>query len=174
MKARLRARAKALRKGLDLMALSQEAARHLARFLQEQGVQHILLYHPLPHELDPRPVVGLYPARYYLPKVSGESLSVHPWEGPLVPGPFGLWEPGSPAVDPGVLDAVVVPGLAFDRQGRRLGHGKGFYDRFLKGLSPRVLTVGLVPKLLVLEELPEEPWDVRVRCLATEEGIWCP
>jgi 5-formyltetrahydrofolate cyclo-ligase len=173
VKAELRAWAKAARKGLDLAGLSQRAASHLARLLEAEGARHVLLYHPLPHELDPRPLVDLYPARYYLPKVAGEGLSVHPWEGPLAPGPFGLLEPTSPPVDPGVLDLVVVPGLAFDRTGRRLGHGKGYYDRFLKDLPPRVLTVGLVPRALVLEELPEDPWDVRVRCLATEEGVWC-
>lgn len=173
MKKALRTWAKSVRKGLDLVALSRKAAEHLARFLKERGVHRVLLYHPLPHELDPRPLLELYPARYYLPKVGEKGLSIHPWEGPLVPGPFGLLEPSSLAVDPATLDAALVPGLAFDREGRRLGHGKGYYDRFLKGLPPRVITIGLVPQALVLQALPEDPWDVRVQCLATEEGVWC-
>ncbi|MGQ9693007.1 MAG: 5-formyltetrahydrofolate cyclo-ligase [Thermaceae bacterium] len=173
MKDELRAWAKKRRKELDLKTLSQSAALGLASFFQARGLQNILLYHPLPHELDPRPLLALYPARYHLPKVSGEGLSVHPWEGPLMPGPFGVWEPQTPPVDPGLLEAVVVPGLAFDWAGRRLGHGKGYYDRFLKTLPPHVLTTGLVPEALVLERLPEDPWDVRVGCLATEEGVYC-
>ena len=85
----------------------------LLPWLRERGFRHILLYHPLPHELNLLPLMEAYPARYYLPKVAGKELTVHPF-GPLAPGPFGLLEPTTPPEDPLVLDLVVVPGLAFD------------------------------------------------------------
>ncbi len=171
MKPALRRWARSVWRGLDRPLLSRKATLGLADFLRAQGVRHILLYHPLPHELDPRPLLELYPAQYYLPKVAGEGLTVHPY-GPLAPGPFGLLEPITEAVDPGVLEAAVVPGLLFDRAGYRLGHGKGFYDRFLADLGPGVLTIGLIPEALVLPELPRDPWDQRVKYIATEKGVY--
>jgi 5-formyltetrahydrofolate cyclo-ligase len=69
---------------------------------------------------------------------------------------------------------VVVPGLAFDRAGHRLGYGKGFYDRFLAQLNPKVIKVGLVPSQLIFEQLPKDPWDQPVDYLVSELGVWSP
>jgi len=123
-KAELRRRARAAWRRLDLKALSRAVGAALLPWLRERGFRHILLYHPLPHELNLLPLMEAYPARYYLPKVAGKGLTVHPF-GPLAPGPFGLLEPTTPPEDPRVLDLVVVPGLAFDREGYRLGTARG-------------------------------------------------
>ncbi len=89
----------------------------------------------------------------------------------LIPGRFGLWEPDpekcSPAGD--VTGALcLVPGLAFDLEGFRLGYGKGYYDRFLAGHS--VETVGLCYGELLVPRLPRGPFDRRVSCVVTEAG----
>lgn len=164
----LRRRALSLWRSLDREALSSQVLEALLPWLKGREFHDILLYHPLPHELDLLALPQRYPARYYLPKVAGEGLTVHPW-GPLAPGPFGLLEPVTEAVDPGVLDLVVVPGLAFDREGYRLGHGLGYYDRFLRGV--RAESLGVVPEALLLPRLPRDPWDVPVAHLATEKGV---
>lgn len=153
---------------LDRETLARQVVENLAPWLARWGFQDILLYHPLPHELDLTPLLERHPARYYLPKVAGEELSVHPF-GPLAPGPFGLLEPTTPPVDPGDLDLVVVPGLAFDQEGYRLGHGQGYYDRFLA--SVQAVTAGVVPEALLLPRLPRDPWDVPVGHLVTERGV---
>ncbi|WP_038058213.1 5-formyltetrahydrofolate cyclo-ligase [Thermus amyloliquefaciens] len=164
----LRRRCLRLWRTLDRERLSRQVAEALVPWLKRRGFQAILLYHPLPHELNLLPLTQLYPAHYYLPKVADLGLTVHPL-GPLAPGPFGLLEPTTEAVDPAVLDLVVVPGLAFDREGYRLGHGKGYYDRFLA--SVRAESVGVVPTALLFPRLPHDPWDVPVGHLATEEGV---
>ncbi|GAB5603410.1 5-formyltetrahydrofolate cyclo-ligase [Thermus sp. FJN-A] len=164
----LRRHALSLWRTLDRMALSRQVLEALVPWLGAGGFRDILLYHPLPHELDLMALPERHPARYYLPKVAGTGLSVHPL-GPLAPGPFGLLEPTTGPVDPAVLDLVVVPGLAFDLEGYRLGHGKGFYDRFLA--SVRAESVGVVPEVLLLPRLPHDPWDVPVGHLATEKGV---
>ena len=69
------------------------------------------------------------------------------------------------------LTAVVVPGLAFDRRGHRLGRGAGVYDRFLATLPPSVLRIGLTPAALVVPELPTEPHDVPMHFVVTEREV---
>ena len=66
------------------------------------------------------------------------------------------------------LDAVVVPGLAFDHAGHRLGRGAGVYDRFLAGLPPETLKIGVIPESRLVPLLPTDPHDVRMDAIVTE------
>ena len=93
----------------------------------------------------------------------------------LVEGRRGLWEPDparSAPVSDAELDLVLVPGLAFDRSGWRIGFGAGLYDRFLAGVdAPRV---GLAFSLQIQSSLPVEPHDEPVDWIVTEgETIAC-
>ncbi len=116
-------------------------------------------------------------ALLYYPRVAeGRTLAFYPhgdgdaWET----GPYGIAEPSvPPGVEPRTSgwDIVVVPGLAFDRAGNRLGHGFGYYDRFLAGLPDSVTRVGLANAGMVVVDVPVDPWDVPVHALVTEEGV---
>jgi 5-formyltetrahydrofolate cyclo-ligase len=90
------------------------------------------------------------------------------YEGPdsLVPGPRGLLEPGEPPRGPGAVaraDAVLVPALAVDRAGNRLGRGGGSYDRALARVGPMVPLIALVYDAELVGHVPAEPHDVKVR-----------
>ena len=90
------------------------------------------------------------------------------YEGPesLVPGPRGLLEPGEPPRGPGAVaraDVVLVPALAVDRAGNRLGRGGGSYDRALARVGPLVPLIALVYDAELLDRVPAEPHDVKVR-----------
>jgi 5-formyltetrahydrofolate cyclo-ligase len=88
----------------------------------------------------------------------------------LGPGAFGVLEPrGARSVPLTALDLVVVPGVAFDLAGFRLGYGKGFYDRALSCFGRRAPLVGLCYELQMVDALPAESHDVRVDLVATEE-----
>ena len=92
----------------------------------------------------------------------------------LVPGPFrGIPQPADalPPIDPGTLDALVVPGLGFDRAGRRLGQGGGYYDRLLARLPARVVRAGWAYSVQLVDALPHEPHDQGVDLLITETGV---
>lgn len=89
----------------------------------------------------------------------------------LVPGNFGVLEPtGSQLMSPADLDMVVVPGVGFDRQGGRLGYGKGFYDRAVQSSRRPGCLVGLCFELQLVEQLPAESHDVNMNMIITEKG----
>jgi 5-formyltetrahydrofolate cyclo-ligase len=97
------------------------------------------------------------------------------YEGPdsLVPGPYGLLQPtaearGVRAVE--AADVVIVPSLAVDRTGVRLGRGGGSYDRALARVGPQILTIGPVYDAELVEALPSAPHDQRLRAVVTPSG----
>lgn len=84
----------------------------------------------------------------------------------LAKGPFGVWEPRRSAGRPVPLDEVdlvLVPGIAFDRRGHRLGHGHGYFDRFLARFPKAIPTVGLAFDFQLLDRLPTDAHDRAVR-----------
>lgn len=92
----------------------------------------------------------------------------------LVPGPyFGIPQPSAvaPALDAEHLDAIVLPGVGFDRDGRRIGQAGGYYDRLLAGLPRRIVRIGWAFAVQFVDALPEEPHDERVDLVVTEAGV---
>ena len=96
---------------------------------------------------------------------------VHDPSAELAPGAFRVWEPRPRVrrrvVRPRDLQLVIVPGLAFDRRGHRLGHGFGYFDRFLSRLSETIPTVGLAFRFQLLDRLPIASHDRAVRTVLT-------
>jgi len=89
----------------------------------------------------------------------------------LVKGPYGIYQPGKGAytqLSSSEIDLVIVPGVAFTKDGVRLGRGAGFYDRFLKGISKEICTIGIAFDLQVVSGLPHGKHDVPVGKLITE------
>lgn len=113
----------------------------------------------------------------YFPRIGdGESEGISFYRvremAELTPGHFGILEPSADAqaleeVDQ--LDLVVVPGVAFDRRGYRVGLGNGYYDRFLSRFNG--VKIGLAYEFQVLDRVVEDPWDIRMDGIATETGI---
>ncbi len=89
----------------------------------------------------------------------------------LAAGAMGIPEPAGlpPVIRKEDIDLVIVPGLAFDKAGYRLGYGGGYYDRYLSGLSLR--TIGLCPEQRLLSDIPRETHDQKVQMLITETRI---
>ena len=116
--------------------------------------------------------------RLYYPKVTDGSPRVVRVrsEAELVPGRYGIPEPAGsqpwgsrPCEDRGL--AVFVPGVAFDRNGNRLGRGTGWYDRLLDSLGPRAPRIALAYEFQLLEEVPAEPGDRPVHYIVTEDRV---
>jgi len=166
----------------DSAAWSVSIAGRLPRLLGERGP--IMLFTPLPGEVDLSSLAAaLHGAgrAVCLPRVGWEDGSLQPAEAGwpwdrLTLTRHGLRQPppGAPAIPPGELAAVVVPGLAFDETGNRLGRGAGFYDRFLSrpGLTARKVGVGF--DLQVVARVPTDAQDVPLDAVATERRIIVP
>ena len=114
--------------------------------------------------------------RVVLPAVRpGGALEHRRYEGAhrLQPGSFGTFEPVSTeTIPPARLDLVLVPALAVDRRGVRLGYGGGYYDRLLAATP--AAAAGLVFEACLAEALPAEPHDVRLDAVVTERGVVLP
>lgn len=89
----------------------------------------------------------------------------------LEPGFYGIMEPkkNCPSIDKSKLDFVLMPGVAFDRRGGRIGYGAGFYDRFLTDLNPSVPRIAIAYQLQIIDEVPMEESDIRIDGIITEE-----
>lgn len=147
----------------------------LPAFLEARDV---VAYAAMGGEVDPSLIVDAALARgcrTYFPRLAGDDLEFRqavPAE--LVAGPRGFCEAASGAPWTGDRPAVViVPGVAFDLAGARLGRGGGHYDRAL-AQHPLVATIGVATELQVVDRLPEEPWDRRVDVVVTENRIIVP
>lgn len=99
-------------------------------------------------------------------------LTVHERECELELHRYGYQQPvkDAPSIDPKVLDMVLVPGLAFDKIGNRLGYGMGFYDRLLAQLRPDCLRVAITCDALLVNSLPAEDHDVPATHIVTESS----
>jgi len=92
------------------------------------------------------------------------------WED-LVKGAYGILEPKE--IDPisiDKIDLIIVPGVGFDKQGRRIGHGKGYYDNLLRN-SKKTIHIGLAFEFQIVEKIPTEAHDVPVQKIITEKRV---
>lgn len=169
--------AKARRAALEREALSARVVAALLEWPPYQQAEHVLAYAAFGSELE---LDALYadPGKvFYLTRASRAELSVHPLAGGLERHRYGFWQPAAGAlpVSPEQIDLALVPGLAFDRAGERLGYGQGFYDRLLPRLRPAAPRVGVVAGALIVPRLPSAPHDVPMTHLASEDGVRpCP
>lgn len=172
----LRTWARAERSGLDFGDLSPLVRAHLELWEPLQQATTALLYLPLGDEVDLVPLqrtdLGCRFVATRTPEREG-MLTVHELGGPLEVHRLGFLQPHrtAPEVDPGEIDVLLLPGLAFDLWGTRLGRGAGYFDDLLSRVPATSVSVGVCPTTLVVDRLPAEPHDQAVRYLATEEGV---
>jgi 5-formyltetrahydrofolate cyclo-ligase len=157
---------------------AHRAALHLARAVRRWGIRHVAAYLGVAEEIDTRPLLARLHALgcvLYVPKVgaAGE-LDFARWRpgAPLRRNRYGIAEPAG-LVRPARLDLIVLPLVAFDAQGRRLGMGGGYYDRLLARARParRPLRVGYAFALQEAPRVPVAPHDARLDAVVTERGL---
>ena len=185
-KAALRTACHARRTALEPHAAAAAAAAIAGRLSTRVDVAAGAIvsgYWPLSGELDPRPALDVAARRgatLALPRVVGHDrpLIFHRWrpQDRLIEGRFRVMEPdpAAPALTPTIL---LVPLLAFDNACRRLGHGKGYYDRTLAGLrkgNPGVLAIGVAFAAQEVERIPTDAHDQSLDLVITEKAVHRP
>lgn len=133
----------------------------------------ILLYHSLPDEVQTHEFIKRWHPhkRIVLPLVKGDELELRYYEGEdsLQTGVFGIKEPtGSLVENLHEIELSIIPGVAFDRSGNRLGHGKGYYDRTLARLQ--AYRIGVCFQLQLFPHIPVEATDLPMDEVWTEQG----
>ena len=182
-KAALRKEAESRRRALSPEVVERwggEVQRHLAALpvFSAQVVRAVAVYDAQPFEvplgelvleLSGRGVDCVYPR-----VVRGsKELVFHVVGEEWVKGPFGIREPSprAPVRSIAEIDVFLVPGVAFTSRGARLGRGGGYYDTTLARRGPQAKTIGIAFECNVVEQVPMDPHDVWLDCLATERGV---
>jgi 5-formyltetrahydrofolate cyclo-ligase len=167
-------------------AIETQALRHVPGLLAPG--QLLGLYWPLPGEVDLRVLRSLLPGRVALPAIThaagdGDSQLVYrPWhdaealapDGCGIPAPAGELSAGGlggGGLDPEMLGLLLIPALACDAAGIRLGYGGGWYDRLRANPAwARVPALAVLPRGCRVEQLPRDPWDVPLQGWLDENG----
>lgn len=169
-KAEVRKQIRELKRAVPLaekIRRSEGIMRQVEELPEFQKARVVLLYWSMDDEVQTHDFVN----RWYrdkvllLPCVDGDDLLLRRYTGPecLVEGAqFGIGEPTGPVyTDLERVELIIVPGVAFDRAGNRMGRGRGFYDRLLK-TTPRALKVGVAFDFQMIDSVPVEPFDVKM------------
>jgi 5-formyltetrahydrofolate cyclo-ligase len=165
----------------------------MASYQPWRDADTVLLFLSAPGEIETDPLLDLalrQGKRVFLPKVEGEIarfFRVSSADGPWQTGAFGIREPliEDPALSEefpprngetsGTAVVLVTPGMAFDRQGNRMGHGKGYYDRFfarLDSLGLPYVAIAFCLEQQIIPQVPTESWDKRMDAICTGAGIF--
>jgi 5-formyltetrahydrofolate cyclo-ligase len=156
-------------------SMSDRLCDHLANSAQVRNAQTILAY--CSHRQEPSlDRLFTQQKQWGLPRVVGQELSWHRWQPSelLVVGKYNIQEPdlAAPQLTPDLVDLILVPAVAIDRRGYRLGYGGGYYDRLRA--DPRwrkIPTIGIVFNFAAIDELPIEDWDLSIDAVCTELGV---
>lgn len=161
--------------------LSEHSIKTLRRLEETKLFQSsscIAIYHPLPGEVETADFIEKWAREktILLPIAEGDDLRLVRYisKNSLKKGAFGIMEPEE-CVNPCNLpdiDLLIIPGIAFDRQGNRLGRGKGYYDRLLATIDAPKL--GICFDFQLHDTIPIEEFDKKMDCIITpEETIFC-
>lgn len=174
-KQEIRKKIKAL-KSMLLETEKFESADRVFRILEQTAAfvmaDRVLMYHSLPDELSTKEFLKKWGRRkqFYLPRVNGVNLEILPYdESRLELGAFHIEEPtGNALTNPEDIELIIVPAVAYDRKGNRLGRGKGFYDRLLK--ATKATTIGVAYEFQIVEDIPVETHDIPMDMVISPSG----
>jgi 5-formyltetrahydrofolate cyclo-ligase len=149
----------------------------LERYIDKHQFHKVCTYISLPDEVDTRKIISWMignDIQVIVPRIlSGTDISLSRISGfqDLVLGKYNIYEPDQTCaqVNPGQIDLFVIPGIAYDRQGNRLGWGMGYYDRLLSNIA--VPIVGLAYDCQVISKLPHDKHDIMVSTIITAKEV---
>lgn len=153
----------------------QDAADRAFARLEQSGAfvlaEHILLYHSLPDELPTHRFLEKWGSRksFYLPRVNGVNLDLLPYnKSKLHMGAFNIEEPLGDDITPlDKIELIIVPAVAYDSSGNRIGRGKGYYDRML--VETKATKIGIAYDFQLIDDIEPSPHDIPVDIIITDK-----
>ena len=174
MKNELRKKFKIYRKTLNTKILSQKIKENLVNIPEYINAKNIMTYYSLADEVSTLDYFSDTTKTWFLPKIDGDNLLVLRYDkNKLMKNRYNIYEPiENTANNPQNLDLVIIPAIAVDWNGYRLGYGKGYYDRFLKNLNDSVIKVTLVFSDLFVKDVCPEKHDIKCSIVVTDKGVY--
>ena len=147
----------------DKATLSSQIFNKIATIKEIENASVIALFTSLPDEPQTDDFIKqllLQNKRIVAPRIEGEDMNFYDISKGVAVGAYNIMEPiANTPIEPREIDAMIVPGVAFTREGARLGRGKGFYDKYLSRSGFRAYTIGVCYPCQIVESLPAEPHD---------------
>lgn len=149
----------------ELKLLSKNIIEKLEKHPLFVKADNVLLYHSLPDEVYTHELIERYKSEktIFLPTVVGNEVELHEYNSvsAFKKGYFDIYESdGKLLEDYSIIDVAVIPGMAFDTEGNRIGRGKGYYDRLLTKLTCK--RIGICFPFQIVSNIPNEPHDIPV------------
>lgn len=165
----------------ERMKKSDQICERVENFIHEENLRSIMVFVGMKNEVDTLSLIDRlidYEKIVLAPVMDEVTKELLPYrlidhENELVRNDYGIYEPHPQICELfpiEQIELVLVPGLAFDKNGHRVGYGGGYYDRFLKKCS-RAIWLGLAYEKQLTDHIPHEKWDVPVEMIATEERM---
>ncbi len=151
---------------------SRAAVKNAAKLIGALGVRSVMLYLPIGGEADITGIMAL-PLSFYIPVTEGVTIrpAHYTADTSLIRGEFGVNVPAEPQfVDKDLVDLVLVPAVAVDKEKNRMGYGKGCYDRFLADMD--CVKAAVAFDFQIVEKLDPLPHDIKMDYIITESGYF--
>ena len=168
----LRKFAKEKRKSLDIETISSRIIKKLVQTEVYKSSSNIMIYYPLEREINLLSLLNDSSKQFYLPRIKGEGLECCTYSlgDELSTSSFKTKEPVCTACKDLDIDIIIVPALACDKHGYRLGYGGGFYDRFLNGT--KAYKICCLPSELIFDSVFSEKHDIKMDLIITENLLF--
>jgi len=169
-KDRIREEIKILKKSLsahDKINAARMVYKKICQSSWFKDATNILTYHSLPDELNTHFQLLSWKDKknIFLPRCNGDSLDILAANETAI-GAYNIYEPtGDITIPPTIIQLAIIPGIAFDTNGMRLGRGKGYYDRFLHNTT--ALKIGIGYDFQIVNYIPAEPHDIPMDAVIT-------
>lgn len=175
-KDQFRAQAGQIRKTLDICSISNDICNYIIAFEPYKKAKTIAGFYPFGSEVDTRQLFQDFSKQWFLPKTIDKSNMVFYRFKPdsrMKKNGFGIYEPeNSGELELHRLEIIFIPALMVDKNGHRIGYGKGYYDRFLSKLPAACLKIVPIPEELTVDGLPFDEMDIPVDIAITQTNIY--
>jgi len=156
---------------------NKKIVRKLQKMAEFKKAKIVLTYHPIHNEIDATDLISKTKKIFVLPRICTKSNRLHCHKvanvEELKTGKFNIKEPSTkhPVIARNKIDLVLTPGIAFDKNGHRIGYGKGYFDKLFKTLSTDCIKIALAYDFQIIDNIPAEKHDQKVDFIVTEKRI---